>query len=275
MSPVRQGYLLETILLELDMTHQNDKAATFHALHVKGNPVVLFNIWDAGSAAIVAKAGAKAIATGSAPVAMANGFGDGEKIPLDFVLQNAARIVEAVDLPVTLDFEGAYGLVPQEIETNVSKAIETGVVGFNFEDQIVGGTGLHERGPQSNRIKAVRSACEASGVNAFINARTDIFLKAKPDTHDDAMLAEAIQRGHAYENAGASGFFVPGLIDESMIEKVCEAVALPINIIALPGAPANARLAELGVARISYGPVPYRKMASWMAEETQKALNSI
>lgn len=257
------------------MTPQNDKAAAFHALHVKGSPIILFNIWDAGSAATVAKAGAKAIATGSAPVAMANGFGDGEKIPLDFVLDNASRIVNAVDLPVTLDFEGAYGVAPDEIASNVSKALQTGVVGFNFEDQIIGETGLYEASAQSERVAAVRNACDASGVNAFLNARTDIFLKAKPDTHSDAMLEEAIQRGQAYENAGASGFFVPGLIDEIMIEKLCKAVALPVNIIALPGAPANARLAELGVARISYGPVPYRQMVSWMMEEAQKALNSI
>lgn len=257
------------------MTLQNDSAATFHALHEKGNPVVLFNIWDAGSAKTVAGAGAKAIATGSAPVAMANGFSDGEQIPLSFALDNASRIVNAVDLPVTLDFEGAYGVTPEVVSENISKALKTGVVGFNFEDQIVGETGLYEIEVQSKRVAAVKSACQAADVNAFINARTDIFLKAKRDAHSEAMLEEAILRGKAYEMAGASGFFVPGLVDEKMIGKLCAAVALPINIIALPGAPANSRLAELGVARISYGPVPYKQMVAWMTEEAKKAFDSI
>lgn len=257
------------------MTHQNARADAFHVLHKKGNPVVLFNIWDAGSAKTVAEAGAKAIATGSAPVAMANGFPDGEKIPLSIALENASRIVNSVDLPVTLDFEGAYGIAPEEIATNVALALKTGVVGFNFEDQIIGGAGLHQIDTQSSRVAAMRSACQAAGVKAFINARTDVFLKAKPDAHNEAMLEEAIQRGTAYEKAGASGFFVPGLIDETMIETLCSKVALPVNIIALPGAPENARLAELGVARISYGPVPYKKMVAWMTEEAKKALNSI
>lgn len=257
------------------MTHQNDKAATFHALHEKGNPIVLFNIWDVGSANTVAGAGAKAIATGSAPVAMANGFSDGEKIPLSFALDNASRIVDAVDLPVTLDFEGAYGVTPEAVAGNVSKALKTGVVGFNFEDQIVGESGLYDIDVQAKRVAAVGSACKAAGVNAFINARTDIFLKAKSDTHSEAMLEDAISRGKAYEMAGASGFFVPGLVDEAMIGKLCAEVALPINIIALPGAPANSRLAELGVARISYGPVPYKRMVAWMAEEAKNALGSI
>lgn len=257
------------------MTLQKDRAQTFLDLHIKGKPLVLFNIWDAGSATTVANAGAKAVATGSAPVAMANGFADGEKIPLSFALENAERIVNAVDLPVTLDFEGAYSAEPKDIEVNVSKALQTGVIGFNFEDQIVGGSGLYEISVQSERVAAMRTACEAEEVDAFINARTDIFLKAKPDIHDEAMLGEAIKRGKAYEDAGASGFFVPGLIDETMIEKLCEQVALPVNIIALPGAPANARLAELGVARISYGPVPYRQMVNWMAEEAKKAFDSL
>ena len=256
------------------MTQQNDKAATFHSLHEKGNPVVLFNIWDVGSANTVAGAGAKAIATGSAPVAMANGFADGEQIPLSFALDNVSRIVSAVDLPVSLDFEGAYGVTPEAVAGNISRALQTGVVGFNFEDQIVGDTGLYDLDVQSKRVAAVKGACQAAGINAFINARTDIFLKAKSDTHCESMLEEAISRGKAYEKAGASGFFVPGLIDEAMIGRLCEEVTLPINIIALPGAPANSRLAELGAARISHGPVPYRKMVAWMTEEATNALGS-
>ena len=257
------------------MNNQSAKAARFSALHVKGDPVVLFNIWDVGSANAVVEAGAKAIATGSAPVAMANGFADGEQMPLEMALSNAARIVGATDLPVTMDFEGGYGVDPDEIGANVARALECGVVGFNFEDQIVGGDGLYPVKQQVSRIRAVRRACDAAGVAGFINARTDIFLKSPPENHTSDMLADAIARAGAYAEAGAAGFFAPGLRDQGLIGDLCDAVSAPVNIIALPGAPENARLAELGVARISYGPVPYRRMVQWLEDAAREALTSL
>src|SRR4029453_5860851 len=110
----------------------NDRCQRFAALHVPGDPLVLFNAWDAGSAQAVAKSGAKAIATGSASVAMANGFGDGEEVPMDFALVNATRIVKAVDLPVTVDFEGGYATEPEAVGKNVERLVETGATGCNF-----------------------------------------------------------------------------------------------------------------------------------------------
>ena len=256
------------------MTTQIERAKAFAAMHAKGQPVILFNIWDAGSAKIVADAGAAAIATGSAPVAMAQGYADGQNIPLDEVLANTARIVQAVDVPVSLDFEGAYAVDAEGIKANVARALETGVVGFNFEDQVVGTSDLHSTDVQASRVRAMREACDAAGVPAFINARTDLFLKAAPEDHSEAMLDEAIARARAFTDAGASGFFAPALKDEAMIERLCSEVALPVNIIALPGTPENSRLAELGVARISYGPVPYRKMLGWLQEQAKQALQS-
>ncbi|WP_170788436.1 isocitrate lyase/PEP mutase family protein [Ruegeria lacuscaerulensis] len=254
------------------MTDQTTRAKNFAALHQKGNPVILYNIWDAGSAKAVQDAGAKALATGSAPVAMAQGYGDGQNIPMDYVLDNARRIIGAVDLPVTLDFEGAYATDAQGISDNVQRALETGVIGFNFEDQIVGTKDLFDIETQATRVAAMRAGCDAAGIPAFVNARTDIFLKAQPDTHDDAMLDDAIARAKAYADAGASGFFAPGLKDEAMIGRLCEATDLSVNIIALPGTPDTATLAKLGVARISYGPVPYRKMVAWLQEQAAAAL---
>ena len=134
------------------MTDQNSRATVFRSLHVKGDPVVLFNVWDPGSAKIVAAAGAKAIATGSWPVAAAFGYGDGEKIPLDLALDNIGRIVEAVDLPVTMDLEGGYGAEPEVVARTVRRAIDAGAIGFNFEDQVVGGEGLHDIAVQAKRI---------------------------------------------------------------------------------------------------------------------------
>ncbi len=256
------------------MTNQTTKAEAFAALHKKGEPVILYNIWDAGSAGAVRDAGAKAIATGSAPVAMAQGFGDGQNIPMETALDNARRIVAAVDLPVTLDFEGAYAEDVLGVAANVQRALETGVVGFNFEDQIIGTSDLYAIETQEARVSAMREGCDAAGIPAFINARTDIFLKAKPETHSDTMLDEAIARAKAYADAGASGFFAPGLKDEAMIARLCESTALPVNIIALPGTPDTATLAGLGVARISYGPVPYRQMLGWLQEQAKQAIQT-
>lgn len=256
------------------MTDQMTHAKQFAALHKKGDPVILYNIWDAGSAAAVRDAGAKAIATGSAPVAMAQGFADGQNFPFDAALENARRIVNAVDIPVTMDLEGAYAEDTFGISTNVTRALDTGVIGFNFEDQIVGTKQLYDIETQSARVAAMRESCDAAGIPAFINARTDIFLKAHPDTHDDAMLDDAMARAQAYAEAGASGFFAPGLKDEAMIQRLCEATDLPVNIIALPGTPDTATLAGLGVARISYGPVPYRQMTAWLQDQARAALQS-
>ncbi|WP_170374741.1 isocitrate lyase/PEP mutase family protein [Ruegeria atlantica] len=256
------------------MTNQITQAEEFAALHKKGEPVILYNIWDPGSAGAVRDAGAKAIATGSAPVAMAQGFGDGQKISLDAALDNARRIVAAMDLPVTLDFEGAYAEDVLSVAANVQLALQTGVIGFNFEDQIVGTSDLYDIETQEARVQAMREGCDAAGIPAFINARTDIFLKAKPDTHDNSMLDDAIARAKAYADAGASGFFAPGLKDEGLIARLCESTELPVNIIALPGTPDTATLASLGVARVSYGPVPYRQMLGWLQEQAKQALQA-
>src|SRR5947209_6742877 len=148
------------------------KFEEFAKLHVAGNPLVLFNIWDAGSAQAVASAGAQAIATGSASVAAANGFGDGEEVPIEFALDNARRIVAAVDQPVTVDLEGGYAAEPGQAAGNVARLAATGAIGCNFEDQVVGTDRLYSIPDQVARIAAVR---QAVGPDFFINARTDIF----------------------------------------------------------------------------------------------------
>ena len=231
------------------------KARQFAALHVPGDPVILYNAWDPGSAKAVAEAGAEAIATGSASVAMANGYGDGQQVPLQLVLDNAERIAKAVDLPVTVDFEGGYGVAPEEVMRNVSLLASAGAIGCNFEDQVIGGEGLHPISFQAERIRAIRSATLSF---FFINARTDIFLQAKAEAHDDAKVDAAIERARAYAEAGASGFFVPGLADLQLLKRVCEASPIPVNFMAFPGAPSAAEVAAAGVARISHGPFPYK-----------------
>jgi len=257
------------------MTSQKEQAELFSTLHVAGNPIVLFNIWDAGSAKAVAASGAKALATGSAPVAMAQGYDDGEIITLAQALDNIERIIASTDLPVTMDLEGGYGADPAIVADTVSQAMSKGIVGFNFEDQIVGTPELYAIDVQTQRVAAAREAASENGVHGFINARTDIFLKAKPETHNEAMLEDAIARAAAYEQAGADGFFAPGLADEKLIATLCAKVNLPVNIIALPHVPPNDVLAEAGVARISYGPVPYRQMMKSLKASASDALASL
>ncbi|MEO6433916.1 MAG: isocitrate lyase/phosphoenolpyruvate mutase family protein [Sphingomicrobium sp.] len=234
----------------------------FAALHVPGNPVILYNIWDPGSAAVVAEAGAKAIATGSHPVGDAAGFGDGQQVPIEFVFDNARRIVAKVDLPLSVDFEGAYSVEPEAGAANVVALKSTGAVGCNFEDQEIGGAGVHPLALQSRRIAAIRKAV---GSDFFINARTDLYLKVKE--HDAALLNEVIERGKAFADAGASGFFVPRLSDPRQIEKIVREVPLPLNVIAFPGSPPKRDWIGAGVARISHGPFPLKALM-----ETFKAM---
>jgi 2-methylisocitrate lyase-like PEP mutase family enzyme len=241
----------------------------FAKLHVAGDPLVLFNIWDAGSAAAVAKAGAQAIATGSASVAAANGFGDGEEVPMNFAIANAKRIVDTVDLPVTVDFEGGYADGADAAGRNVAALAATGAVGCNFEDQVVGTDQLFSIVDQAARIAAVRRAV---GTDFFINARTDIFLKAPRETHDAGMVDHAIERARAYADAGASGFFVPMLADLKLLERVCRESPLPVNFMAFPGCPSNAEVAAAGVARISHGPFPQMQLMKRLAEMATASL---
>jgi 2-methylisocitrate lyase-like PEP mutase family enzyme len=240
----------------------------FAALHVPGDPVILYNVWDVGSALAVVKAGARALATGSHPVADANGWPDGQQVPIDFALANATRIVGAVDVPLSVDFEGGYGVDPEAVAGNVARLAETGAIGCNFEDQVIGGESLHPLDLQARKIAAIRRAV---GDQFFINARTDLFLKTQ--TYDDALIDQVVERGKAFADAGASGFFVPRLADPKQIERIVGEVPLPLNVIAFPGAPDKQVWADAGVARISHGPFPHRALMARFEEMAREAIN--
>ncbi len=254
-------------------TNQTERANLLKSLHTRGEPLILFNVWDAGSARTVQEIGAKAIATGSWSVAAAQGYADGQELPLDLALANLERIVASVDLPVTMDLEGGYGDSANELQESVTRVIKAGAVGINFEDQIVGGTGLYSMEGQRARIEAIRGAAEHAPIALFINARTDIFLKADPASHSEEHLEEAIRRATAYAEAGASGFFAPGLRNPKYIERLCKASPLPVNILVMPDVPSSKQLAALGVARISYGAGPYRLVMETLKEAGHKALS--
>jgi len=236
------------------MPTQTDKAQRFHSLHIAGRPLILFNAWDAGSAAAVARAGAQAIATGSWSVAAANGYPDGEGLPFGLSMANLERICAATDLPVTVDLERGYGAQPSAVAASVAQAIAAGAIGCNLEDGI--DTGLRATGEQAARIRAARGAAQESLPAFFINARTDLFLGSDPATHA-TLVDEALSRAAAYAAAGADGLFVPGLADPRLIAQLAAASPLPLNVMAADSRPLAGRMAELGVARVSYGPQPY------------------
>lgn len=248
------------------MVTQVEKLKRFNQLHAGETPLVLVNIWDPGSARTVAAAGAPALATGSASVGGALGFGDKEAVPLDVVLAHAARIAASVELPVSVDFEAGYAATPDGLAESVRRLVATGAVGLNLEDGYPAGDGegLRPLEDAAARIRAARAAADSVLPGFWINARTDICLQGKPETHG-AQIADVIARGKAYAEAGASSFFVPGLRDTGLIREVCAASSLPVNIMAGPEAEGFGALAAAGVRRISYGPFPWRAAMATLA----------
>lgn len=257
------------------MSDQKGRAELFAALHVKGDPLIIFNVWDAGTAKALADVGAKAVATGSWAVAVANGYDDGENVPLEFVTENIKRIVGAVGLPVSLDFEGGYAVEPEKLSKNIERVIDAGAIGINFEDRIVDGEGLYSIVNQCERIRAIRKGANNKSIPLFINARSDVVLPLPANEHTSSHLDQLIERTHAYSEAGASGFFAPGLVNPKFIGRLCEASPLPVNILVFPNVPSSRELARLGVARISYGGGSYRTTMAGFKDAAQKALTAV
>jgi 2-methylisocitrate lyase-like PEP mutase family enzyme len=261
------------IYQEKTMADQTRKGEQFRALHVPGKPLVLFNIWDAGSAKAVAAGGAKAIATGSWSVAHANGFADGARIPLALAVDNLRRIVSATDLPVTIDLESGYADASEAVSRTIGLAIDAGAVGCNLEDSCPGNGKLRQTTDQADRLRRARQTAETAKIGFFINARTDIFFQRGPEEHDLAMVGEAIERAHAYSEAGADGLFAPGLADITLIARLAEMAPLPLNIMVGDATPSVRALAEHGVARVSHGPRPYL-LAMKTLEDAARAGNA-
>lgn len=227
--------------------------ATFAALHRADDPLVLVNAWDAGSARAVVAAGSPAVATGSWAVADAHGYADGEQIPLDLALANLKRIVAAVDVPVSLDLERGYGNDAETVGHSVAAARDAGAVGCNLEDAEPGDEARRPVAVAADRLRAARAA---AGTAFWINARTDVFLQSPPDRHA-AGIDEALERGHAYAEAGGSSLFVPGLTDPDLVRRVVAEQPLPVSVLATRAEQVDA-LRGLGVVRVSMGSAPYR-----------------
>jgi 2-methylisocitrate lyase-like PEP mutase family enzyme len=244
----------------------------FAALHVAGDPLILFNAWDAGSAVAVAEAGAKAIATGSHSLAGAQGYEDGEHIPFARLAETARQIAGAVDLPVTIDMEAGYATNPTDLARNADALVHSGAIGCNLEDRLIRAGGLRGVDEQAERIAVVAKE------GLFVNARTDVFLapmQAGKDPNQIELVYTAVERAAAYGDAGAGSFFIPGLSDPDLIAQVCEKVALPVNVMRLPGMASNHELANLGVARISYGGAPWRDAMRGVTQAAKEAFASV
>jgi 2-methylisocitrate lyase-like PEP mutase family enzyme len=238
----------------MDAKTQHQYAETFHALHRKGDPLVLFNAWDAATAKAIAKT-APAIATSSGAVASALGYADGENVPFDMLTGLVSRMTAAVSVPVSIDLEAGYGDTPEAVARSATEILKAGAVGINIEDGLFGGKRqLVNPERHAAKIKAVRHAAKDLGFQLFINARTDPFL-LKFGSPDEC-LNEAARRAKVYAEAGADGIFVPGLNDLGLVERFVEVTPLPLNIMVTRGVPEIPDLACAGVRRVSLGPWP-------------------
>lgn len=216
---------------------QSERAAAFRRLHDEGL-LILTNAWDAGTARLMQSLGAPAVATTSAGVAWAHGWADGDLLPAARLAETARGVSEAVTVPVSVDIEGGYSDDPGAA-ADVAKAVwDAGAVGINIED----GAGAPDL--LAAKIAAIRAAC---GPDLFINARCDVWLKGLGG------VDEALRRAALYREAGADGFFAPGLSDGEGIRALAAGIGLPLNVMAVPGLPRAEALKTLGVRRLSAG----------------------
>jgi len=230
------------------MAEDKTKPLGAELLRLHRDPALLtvVNVWDAISARVVAAVeGTKALATASHSIAASYGYADGENIPVDLMLEAVKRIVDTTDLPVTADLEGGYGDAPEAVR----RAIGIGVVGANIEDQ------MKPLSEAVGQVEAIMKVAEQEGVDFVLNARTDPF-HLRRDTHWTENLAESKKRGLAFLDAGAPVVFVPAFLKDEQVAELADAFGPQrLTVIGIPGMPSLARLEELGVARVSYGPM--------------------
>ncbi|HLJ86513.1 MAG TPA: isocitrate lyase/phosphoenolpyruvate mutase family protein [Candidatus Angelobacter sp.] len=241
------------------MATQQEKALRLLQLHRGESPLVLVNAWDAASARIVESEGYPAVATGSAGVAFALGFTDGQKLPWPEMLSAIQRIASAVQAPLTADIESGFSSTEEHLREVIASVIAAGAVGINLEDALPhqGEHGpLYPLAEQISRIRAARESAERAGVHLVINARTDAYWQKGVPAAE--AMRNTLERGKAYLAAGADCIFIPGLKDRDHIRAIVDELKAPVNILAVAGAPSIEELKKLGVKRISMGSGPMR-----------------
>lgn len=247
------------------------KADAFRTMHQAPPILVLPNAWDAVSARLFVKAGAKAIATTSAGVAATLGYPDGQQIPRALMLEAIGRIARAVNVPVTADIEAGYATTPPELAETIRGVIDAGAVGCNLEDA----TGitpkiLFEIEEQLARIGAAREAGDRAGVPVVINARTDVYLASVGDP--EKRFSETVRRANAYREAGADCLFVPGVTDLATLTNLAREIKGPLNVLVGPGLPPVGELERIGVARLSVGSAIMRATLATAREAARELL---
>ncbi|WP_436536006.1 isocitrate lyase/PEP mutase family protein [Actinoplanes sp. HUAS TT8] len=235
----------------MDMAAQQEKARRFRSLYENGI-LVLPNAWDAGSAVLIERAGAKAIATTSAGVSWGLGRGDGQQLTREQMVELIARIVEVVEVPVSADIEGGYGPEPAAVAETVRAIVGAGAIGVNLEDSRSTDWTLHTPREQAARIAAGRGAAVEAGLpELVINARTDVYLLGIGA--ETGRVDDVLHRAETYAAAGADTLFVPGLTDLATLGLLVKGSPIPITVMAGPGAPSVDELADAGIKRVTVG----------------------
>jgi len=226
-------------------TAVTEKARTFRQLHKGPGLLLLANCWDAGSARVLENLGAPALATTSAGLSWSNGYPDGDALPTDRLVASVRAIVRAIKVPLTVDIESGYSGDPAAVAETVAALMDAGAVGINLED----GSGPPEL--LAAKIERVKQRAAQAGVDLFVNARTDVYLRGL--VPEPARVEESLARARRYRGAGADGIFVPKVVDAGEIKAIASSIDLPLNVLAWPKLPPASELPALGVRRLSSG----------------------
>jgi 2-methylisocitrate lyase-like PEP mutase family enzyme len=230
----------------------NAKADAFRSMHRLPPMLILPNAWDAVTARLFVKAGARAIATTSAGIAATLGYADGQNVPRELMVEAIARIARVVDVPVTADMESGYAASSKDLGDSIRAVIDAGAIGFNLEDATGDSSQpLFAVEQQIERIRAAREAADNVNVRVVINARTDVYLAKFGESA--SRLSETERRLNAYREAGADCLFVPGVTDMPTLTQLVHSVPGPLNVLAGPGMPPAADLQRIGIGRLSVG----------------------
>jgi len=220
-------------------------AQTFRELHAPGRLLRIANAWDAGSARLIESCGATAIATTSAGLAWSRGYPDGDLLPVRVLVAAIEEIARVISVPLSADVEAGYAADPRAVGEMIAAVVGAGAVGVNLED------GADSPDLTCAKIEAAKTAATRAGVNLFVNARTDVYLRGL--VPPERAVAESIERGRRYQAAGCDGFFVPKVADADAIRALVAATPLPLNVLVVPGLATVAELQSLGVRRVSAG----------------------
>ena len=241
-----------------------NKFSEFRNLHQQELPLVLVNIWDAGSALVVQGNGAQALATSSASLAWSNGYSDGGDLPLDTLKNSVSNILRVSKVPLSIDLENGYSDSPYKVAMLVKNLVDNGVSGINIEDG--------ETSPELlvEKITAIREFCGKNSV--FINARTDVYLRGL--VSQENRVKESIRRLEKYLSSGTNGVFVPGVTSLDDMSVLSNSIPAPLNIMVSSDVGSFKEFFNVGVARISLGPATFIDSYSKLSEISRASLKA-